>query len=286
MSRTLGAWLTTAAKALLPPVVLTAGRRTVSYGRRQNPRRPIVKPVDEERAQSVIRNVLFICGLHRSGTTLIEEYVRSAFDVSVLRAEVPENEGQHLQDVYPPAYLHGGPGRFAFSAEMHPRPGPPSVAESDARRIKACWAGHIDGESTYLCEKSPPNLTKIAWLRARFPGATFLIVVRDPRAVAAATQKWTRTTLEELVFHWHVAYSSAARAMGDDCVVVAYEDFCDDPFGALTDSGLPDRIPLRPDRLAVLPRFANVKNSNEAYLSQFDDRVLGEGIWKDYGYEL
>jgi hypothetical protein len=61
------------------------------------------------------RPFVFLAGLHRSGTSLLHQIIRDHPMVSGFRdTGVPQDEGQHLQDVYPPAKVFGGPGIFAF----------------------------------------------------------------------------------------------------------------------------------------------------------------------------
>lgn len=66
------------------------------------------------------KRLIFVCGTHRSGTSLLHRLVRAHPLVSGFAATgVPEDQGQHLQDVYPPAWRLGGPGRFARSSLTH-----------------------------------------------------------------------------------------------------------------------------------------------------------------------
>ncbi|MDE2560874.1 MAG: sulfotransferase [Sphingomonadales bacterium] len=234
-----------------------------------------------------IDRVVFICGLHRSGTTLIEDYVHARFDVSALRADVPENEGQHLQDVCSEERRFGGPGRFAFSAAMYRElAGLPPGAET-RERILASWRRYVVGDSPTLLEKSPPNLTRIAWLRATFPGARFVVMVRDPRAVAEATRKWTSATFEELVLHWHTAHAVAlAQADPRDTCFIRYEDFCADPDATLALSPVPRWLAPRPWPLTTSARFARLADSNARYLAKCPAVNFGRGIWDAFGYRL
>src|ERR1700691_2539156 len=69
---------------------------------------------------------VFLGGLHRSGTTLLFRMLRehpeiSGFENNKVKEEwlAPEDEGQFLQTVYPPAVFFGGPGKFAFAPEAH-----------------------------------------------------------------------------------------------------------------------------------------------------------------------
>ncbi|MEM1430005.1 MAG: sulfotransferase [Pseudomonadota bacterium] len=203
---------------------------------------PLVQPSDTAPDASM----LFIAGLHRSGTTLIEHWLTARYDVTYLRAPVPENEGQHLQDVYPTARMHGGPGRFAFAPEMAPPPPPKAEAAAMRERLLRCWATwRTGGKARTLVEKSPPNLTKIAWLRRVFPGARFLIVTRDPRAVSLATVKMSDLPLPDLLEHYHRAHALALRDLRpSDCHYLSYEAFTRDPEGAAARAA--DALGLRP----------------------------------------
>jgi hypothetical protein len=233
-----------------------------------------------------VPQMIFIAGLHRSGTSMLEHFLHSHLDVSVLRGPVAENEGQFFQDVYPLGRDYGGPGRFAFAPEMHLDAPPDELAQAYRSRLLECWQPHIVGSADVLMEKSPPNITKIPWLRKVFPGSRFLVVVRDPRAVALATQKWSGTTLAELMLHWHAAQSSAHAALSDDCTVVRYEDFCENPLGLTHQLSAKWHIPLRSQPLDLADRFAIVSNVNAAYLRAFPNLYFGPGAWQKFGYEL
>ena len=226
---------------------------------------------------------VFVCGLHRSGTTMVEHFIRAHFHVSGLRADVPESEGQHLQDVVPVARDHGGPGLFAFSPAMHLGAISGAAAEQAKDRLLRCWTPFVDGDEQVLLEKSPPNLTRIGWLRSVFPGALFVIVARDPRACAAATQKWAHTSIPELVYHWHVAYSAALDAWGDDCIAVRYEDFCHKPYQLVERIAESGKLPPREVPLDIEERFAQPKNSNTQYPEALDPVEFGPGAWDRLG---
>ena len=61
--------------------------------------------------------LLFVGGLHRSGTTLLADLIAAhPLTSGFANTGVPADEGQHLQDVYPSARAFGGPGRFGLAA--------------------------------------------------------------------------------------------------------------------------------------------------------------------------
>lgn len=190
--------------------------------------------------------LVFVGGLHRSGTTLMANLLGAHPQVSRLRGtSVPEDEGQHVQDVYPAARAHGGPGRFAFAANAH-------LTEKDAgtpaeirRRLLMAWGPYWDLSCPVLVEKSPPNLIMARFLHAAFPDAVFVMVMRHPVAVACATKKWSHTTFGSLIRHWVTAYETMFSDIADldRVVVVRYEDVVADPGGTvgrvLSTVGLP-----------------------------------------------
>lgn len=261
---------------------------------RASPPGPLRKPrPPAARLQGVVYNdapqidrVVFIAGLHRSGTTLLERLLVSRYDLSCLRASVGESEGQHMQTVYPVARRYGGPGRFALSQQMRDDLDRLADHESCRRRILADWARFTVGDSPVLVEKSPPNLTKIHWLRRVFPGSRFVIMLRDPRAVAAATCKWVDAPLAELMLHWEAAYGQAMAAYRDaDCTVIRYEDLVAEPQRQL--DRLAAGLHLRPRKTpADLPdRHSEMRNSNADYIREHGGMRYGDGIWNRFGYD-
>ncbi len=198
--------------------------------------------------------ILFIGGLHKSGTSLLHGLLRTHPDVSGFSATgVPEDEGQHLQSLYPPAYAHGGPGRFAFAPEAHLDEAS-ALATPDARaRLWREWSPHWDLSKRLLIEKSPPNLIRSRFLQALFPQAKFVFIVRHPLAVARATRKWTDQSLAELVDHWTAAHNIllADLPLLRAAIWIRFEDLIAAPeatlqgvwrFAKLSDASIPATI--------------------------------------------
>ena len=210
---------------------------------------------------------VFIGGLHRSGTTLLAHCLAAHSDASgFLSTGASEDEGQHLQSVYPPADQHGGPGQFGFSAEMHLTELSPMVTDANRHQLLADWSAHWDRERTVLIEKSPPNLLKTRFLQAMFPDARFIMVMRHPIANAFATQKWSGTRLDSLIRHWLVCSETMASDMAHlrHVTVVRYEDLVTDWDSELTRLHEFLGLPSQPHELELR------QGLNSRYLSRWD----------------
>ena len=146
---------------------------------------------------------VFLCGLHRSGTSPLFQILRDHPEISGFRnTGVPEEEGQHLQTVFQPAKAYGGPGRFGFAPEAHLTEESALITPESRQKLFEEWSKHWDLTKPCLLEKSPPNLVRTRFLQAMFPGSHFVVISRHPIAVSLATWKWARCSLESLMEHW------------------------------------------------------------------------------------
>lgn len=102
--------------------------------------------------------ILFIGGLHRSGTTPVAGVIAQHPAVSRFQGTgAHEDEGQHLQDVYPTAAAQGGPGRFALDGRAHLTESSALVSEDNRRRLWNAWSQHWDLTSPVLLGKVAPE---------------------------------------------------------------------------------------------------------------------------------
>lgn len=148
------------------------------------------------------KQLVFICGLHRSGTGLIQNIIASSTDVSALsNTNVPEDEGQHLQNVYSTAKDHGGPGQFALDHMAYMNEKHSAVTEENAQLLMNSWSPYWSSDARIYLEKSPINTVRSRFLQALFPNAKFISIWRHPLAVAEATKKWTDQSISHLIQH-------------------------------------------------------------------------------------
>jgi GNAT superfamily N-acetyltransferase len=179
------------------------------------------------------RTLVFVGGLHRSGTTPLARCLAAHPRVSGFAATgEKEDEGQHLQSVYPSARQYGGAGRFAHTSLPHLTEGSPLATPENARRLVEGWAPYWDLDRPVLLEKSPPNLVMTRFLQALFPDARFVMMVRHPVVVTLSTHRWRgRTSYAKLLEHWfsaHDRFRADAPHIRNLCVV-KYEELVADP---------------------------------------------------------
>ena len=178
------------------------------------------------------KHFVFIGGLHRSGTSLLHEILRSHPEISGFSCTgVPEDEGQHLQKIYPSAIQFGGPGRFGFDRASFMDEEHPLATDHNAEELFDQWSAYWDSSKRWLLEKSPPNLVRTRFLQRLFPRCRFIILLRHPIAVAYATRKWCRSSISTLIEHNLCCYE---RFLADlprlhHVYVLRYEEFVLNP---------------------------------------------------------
>jgi len=169
---------------------------------------------------------VFIGGLHRSGTSVFSRWLGSFPEISSFASTgVPEDEGQHLQSVFPPAWHYGGPGRFCFHPEAPLDAKSPLLTRDNILKLRNEWGNLWNKEKTILLEKSPPNLIHAPFLQAVFPDARFIFLLRHPVAVALATKQITGQPLDDLMKHWIRAHDILVvhQRMLDSSLCLHYE---------------------------------------------------------------
>jgi len=169
--------------------------------------------MDHRLAVAVDQRHLFIGGLHRSGTSLLHRLLRAHPEISgFTHTGVAEDEGQHLQSVFPVGMAFGGPGRFGFDPRAYMDENHPLATPDNAATLAAEWGQHWDLTQPVLVEKTPLTLVRMRFFQALFPDARFIVILRHPVVVAFATWKFTGLPIAMLIEHNLRVYE---RAMAD-----------------------------------------------------------------------
>jgi hypothetical protein len=179
---------------------------------------------------------IFVGGLHRSGTTYTARAITANPSVSGFHETgVQEDEGEHLQSVYPHSWDYGGMGRFAFADQMHITETSSLVNERSQRVLWEEWSRLWDLSRPVLLEKSPPNLLKMRFLQALFPQSGQVLVIRHPVSVVLSSLKWRTSagslfTAHRVIEHWlaanEIAMSDAPAIRS--LYIMRYEDLVRD----------------------------------------------------------
>ena len=172
--------------------------------------------------------MIFIGGLHRSGTSLLHEILRSHPEISgITGTSVHRDEGQHLQTVYKPAKAFGGMARFGFNKASFMDENHELATSENAQKLMLEWGSYWDMSKPALVEKSPPNLVRSRFLQKLFPNAKFIVILRHPVAVALAAKKWSRMPLPLIIEHNLRCYERLQQDLPhlEQAYVLRYEDF-------------------------------------------------------------
>jgi hypothetical protein len=177
---------------------------------------------------------VFVCGLPRSGTSVIARNIGRLHDCTGLKnTGVLEDEGQYLQDIYPLGGECGGDGRFGFDSRMHLTEASSLLTPENVTKLRNSWRPYWDSSKTIHMEKSPANLLRTRFLQAAFPNSYFVVIRRHPVPVSIAIQKWkvNVTSLYNLFEHWLQCYDlfEEDKAFLKHVYELRYEDYVENP---------------------------------------------------------
>ncbi len=185
---------------------------------------------------------IFICGLHRSGTSILYRSLRDHPQISGFEnTRSPEDEGMHLQSVYHPSGYYGGAGKFGFNPLAHLTEDSMLVSDANRQKLFSQWRGYWNLNKPFLLEKSPPNLIRTRFFQAMFPQSYFIIVMRHPLAVTYATRAWYKhfkiywRRFSRILDHWLVCHDlfMQDRKFLKNAIQIKYETFVSQPDASL-----------------------------------------------------
>ncbi len=179
---------------------------------------------------------IFICGLHRSGTSLLHKILRNQKDISGFEnTPAIEDEGQHLQTVFNAANKHGGPGKFGFDSSSFLDANSKLINPKNKKTLLNEWNKYWNLNKEFLVEKSPPNLVRTLFLQALFPNSYFITIYRHPVATSLATKKWSKTSYSSLISHWLICHKKfiSDRKKIKNSLEIKYEDLTEMPTKTL-----------------------------------------------------
>ncbi|MCX7356743.1 MAG: sulfotransferase [Alphaproteobacteria bacterium] len=232
------------------------------------------------------RTHLFICGLHRSGTSALHEILKLHPAITGFSGTgKPKDEGQHLQSVIGVDGNFGGPGDFCFHDGAHLTEWDVGAYQARLPKLMSSWEALWAPDRPIRVEKSPPNLIRSRFLQAVFGDARFVFIVRHPLAVARATRKWSHASEEYLFRHWlegHRLMMEDAPHIQRSCCI-RYEDLAADLNGTL------ERVWRVAETPGLTVHGDSFSDHNPNYLdasARFQLSAVELKLLASFGYEL
>ena len=223
------------------------------------------------------KKYIFICGLHRSGTSTLTKMIGTSKSISIhTNTNVPENEGQHIKSVYDRALKHGGAGSFGFDKNYHYTEESYLLNAENNDKILNEWSKYWDLNKSILVEKSPPNIIHTRYLQEIVPNSFFIIILRHPFVVALATNKWNNQSLDKHIEHWlhvhEILYNDLKKIK--NYLIFKYEELNIDTFENKINNFLEEKLSLSIDSKII----NSMKVSNKKYF----ENIIPEHIKNKY----
>lgn len=200
------------------------------------------------------KKFIFISGLHRSGTSLLYRILKEQDEISGLsKTNELEDEGQHVQTVYKPAYEFGGVGKFGFDINARLDENSKLINEINRKKLFNEWSRFWDLEKNILLEKSPPNIIRTRFLQKMFPNSYFINITRHPIATSIASKKWSKTSLDELISHWIKCHEifNEDKKMIRNIINIKYEDLINNNEEILAQLSKFLKLNIKPSKIEI-----------------------------------
>ena len=178
------------------------------------------------------KKYIFIGGLHRSGTSILNKIIGSSSNISKHKnTGKPENEGQHIQTIFNNGEVHGGVGEFCFDDNYHLTEKSNLITDANKIKLLEQWNKYWNTKKSIFVEKSPVNLIHTRFLQKMFDKSYFIIIMRHPLAVSMATYKWKKQNMNRYLDHWLKGYEIYFndRKYLKNHILIRYEDLCRNP---------------------------------------------------------
>jgi hypothetical protein len=265
--------------------------------------------------QSVAKQLFFIVGCGRSGTSLLQMMVRNHPAVTL-----PNETGYYsmLYRRYRFRYRDPMPqARFEELVRLVGDFSRVTAMEVDISEVlDRCSASPLTWDTLFLAlldtyrsnngalrvgEKSPRHLLWMEELSQRFPQSKFIHVIRDPRAVVASQIRapFSSTHVGALALKWKRSvefHFTVGRSLGGRYMAVRYEDLVTNPMetlrGVMDHIGIqatPDMLDfyLRDDPAFTPEQLGHMQNTLrpvftsaiERWMDELDERSIADVEW-------
>jgi hypothetical protein len=259
-----------------------------------------------------LQNPLFVVGVARSGTTLVNDILAFHRDIAVLSEAndiwdpygYPWNASNHT---FPPDWVDSKAYVERWWQEAQPR----------QQEIRAVFGAYqVIRRKRYFLNKSPMNTNRIAYLLEIFPDARFIHIIRDGRAVVRSFMQKILPKIQaspesykaygvnpsnaevalKLAEFWSSSLIDVQQADQDfglsksgRLFKLTYENLCADMRGTIR--ALCDAIGLDFNRFDEKVWQTPVANQNHKWRGAYSDELLSKLLQQmqphlqDYGYQ-
>ena len=247
----------------------------------------LVSSIHENFYKSRSKKYIFIGGLHRSGTSILNEIIGSSEKVSKHEnTGKPEDEGQHIQTVFDNGKKHGGVGGFCFDENYHYTESSNLITKSNKIKLLKEWNKYWDVNKSIFIEKSPVNLIHTRFLQKMFTKSYFIIIMRHPLAVSNASLKWNNQSLNTYFDHWLRGYDIFLndKKYLRKYILIKYEDLCNNPQKEVKkiEKLIGEKLNIK------ISELNRLYNSNSKYFVDINSSLIDnyEEKFNKFGYSL